>query len=293
MDSLLRPPPDPAAALRDDMISVIIPACNEERQIGPCLTTLLASDAPRRAVDIIVVANGCTDATAATAARFAPQAAARGWLLTVLDLPQGGKPAALNAGDSTATGALRAYLDADVTVSPPLLAQLCRALDRPAPAYASGTLCITAPESRVSRAYARLWSRVPFMSRGVPGCGLFAVNRAGRARWGAFPAIISDDTFVRLHFTPAERHAVPAPYDWPVAPGLSALVRVRRRQDRGVAEIARAYPALMANEDKLSLGLSGSLRLAAVDPGGFAVYSAVALAVRATPDRDQGWSRSR
>ncbi len=53
-----------------------------------------------------------------------------------------------------------------------------------------GQVAITA-EGAVSRAYARLWARVPFMARGVPGCGLFALNAAGRARWGDWPAIIS------------------------------------------------------------------------------------------------------
>jgi len=279
--------------LRDDMMTIIIPASNEERLIGPNLAALLASEPTKRAIEVIVVANGCRDATVAAASAHIPEAKARGWTLTVINLPQGGKLNALNHGDAAAHGAHRAYLDADVTVSPPLLAQLCHALGRPDAAYASGRLNITAPQGGVSRAYARLWSRVPFMANGVPGCGLFAVNSAGRARWDTFPAIIADDTFVRLHFAPNERYSVPASYDWPVASGFKALVRVRRRQDRGVSEINERYPALLANEDKLPLGLSGKLRLAATDPTGFAVYTAVALAVRATPATTPDWSRSR
>ncbi len=46
------------------MISVIIPANNEEGYIGTCLDLLLASDPPAKgAMQVIVVANGCMDDT--------------------------------------------------------------------------------------------------------------------------------------------------------------------------------------------------------------------------------------
>ena len=283
------------------MLSIVIPASNEEAFIGDCLTSVLASDSVACPIEIIVVANGCTDRTADVARSFESQAQARGWRMQVLDLPQGGKMRALNAGDAAAHWPWRAYLDADVTLSPALLAQLCRALDGPKARYASGRLRITA-QGWVSRAYAANYRRVPFMAQGVPGCGLFAVNAAGRARWGMFPDIISDDTYVRLRFRPKERMAVDAPYDWPIVEGMGALVRVRQRQDRGVRQVAALYPDLMANEDKARLGLGGMLLLAARNPLGFAVYAGVALAVRW---RDRGragaaagaampdWSRGR
>jgi glycosyltransferase involved in cell wall biosynthesis len=286
-------PPAGHGLLRAGLMTVIIPANNEESLIGSCLTAVLASDPAPFEIEIIVVANGCTDETVAIARTFTDIAHRRGWGMTVLDLPEGGKLNALNAGDRIARGEMRAYLDADVTVSTPLLAQLCATLDRPAPAYASGTLRITAPGGRVARAYARLWARVPFMRAGVPGCGLFAVNGPGRARWGAFPAIIADDAFVRLQFSPAERIGVPATYDWPIADDFASLVKVRRRQDRGVKEIAERFPDLPANDDKAPLGLWGFLDLAVRDPAGFVVYTAVAIAVRTGQGDGQGWSRSR
>jgi glycosyltransferase involved in cell wall biosynthesis len=298
MDQTLHPvdmaqPPSGRGLLRAGLMTVIIPANNEEALIGPCLTAVLASDPAPFEIEIIVVANGCTDQTVAIARTFADIAHRRGWGMTVLDLPEGGKLNALNAGDRVARGEMRAYLDADVTVSPALLAQLCTSLDRPAPTYASGTLRIVAPGGWVTRAYARLWARVPFMRAGVPGCGLFAVNGPGRARWAAFPAIIADDAFVRLQFSPAERISVPATYEWPIAPDFSSLVRVRRRQDRGVKEIAAQFPDLAVNDDKAPLGLWGFLDLAVRDPAGFAVYMAVAIAVRSCQGDGQAWSRSR
>ncbi|MBY6004044.1 glycosyltransferase [Salipiger bermudensis] len=273
-------------------VSVILPASNEATLIGGCLAALCDSDWSESApVEVIVIANGCADDTAARARACAPAFAERGWTLQVIERAEGGKLAALDAGDAAASGAILVYLDADVTVAPRLLQQLHQALSRPEPRYASGSVNITA-KGAVSRAYARVWRRVPFMARCVPGCGIFAVNAAGRARWGRFPEIISDDTFVRLNFAPDERIGVAAGYDWPIAEGFSRLVRVRRRQDAGVAEIEARYPGLLANDDKPAFPVSEKLGLALRDPLGFAVYTGVALAVRLRPAAE-GWSRGR
>jgi glycosyltransferase involved in cell wall biosynthesis len=279
------------------MLSVIIPASNEARYLGACLEALLAQDLPARGpapdVEIIVAANACVDDTVPIARSFEKRVAERGWRLKVLDLVEKGKPNALNRGDAAASGEVRVFLDADVAMSPPLLGQLAETLDRPAPAYASGRLVVAPARSRITRAYARIWSRLPF-TEGVTGAGLFAVNAAGRRRWKAFPAIISDDTFVRLSFRPEERFGVPAPYAWPMVEGFANLVRVRRRQDVGVAEVARLYPDLMGNDDKLQMKPSRLLRLVMGDPVGAGVYAAVSLLVRLTRKRSgEAWSRGR
>ena len=274
------------------MLSVIIPASNEEGYIGPCLSALFASGPVPGGAEAIVVANGCRDRTADVARGMAAQAAAAGWGFRVIDRAEGGKPVALDAGDAAALGDLRAYLDADVIVSPPVMAQLAEVLARPEPRYASGTAVIPPARSWVTRAYARFWHSLPFAQSVAPGYGLFAVNAAGRARWAQFPAIISDDTFVRLQFLPGERVQVAASYRWPMIEGFAALVRVRRRQDAGVAEIAGRWPELMGREAKARLGLGGLLARALRAPVGFAVYVAVSLAVRAK--RGSGaWVRGR
>lgn len=258
--------------------------------IGACLQALFASEPVPGGAEVIVVANGCHDTTVADAEACRPQA--RDWTLTVLDLPQGGKPGALNAGEAAARGAVLAYLDADVLVSPPLLRQISEVLDRPKPGYASGQVVIPTPANRFSRLYAGFYRQVPFFHHGVPGCGLFAMTRAGRARWGDWPGIISDDTFARLNFAPCERLAVPAGYDWPIVEGLRALIRVRRRQDAGVAEITRLYPALLANDDTRPSGPAWVLRAALRAPLGFLAYIAVAVAVRLRQGGGD-WTRGR
>ena len=124
------------------------------------------------------------------------------------------------------------------------------------------------------------------------GAGLFAVNAAGRARWGRFPDIISDDTFVRLNFAPEERIEVPARYVWPMIEGFGPLVRVRRRQDAGVAQIADRWPHLIGNEGKAPVTPGLLLRLCAARPLSLLTYLSVHYATRLRRG-DAGWSRGR
>lgn len=278
--------------MADIDLSVIIPAHDEEAWIARCLSALLTQEGATGTVEILVVANACRDRTVAIAESHAPEAASRGWSLRVIDLAEGGKIVALNAGDRAAQGKARIYLDADIACEPLMLAQLRAALATNAPRYATGTLSVAPARSWVTRAYASVWRRLPFVRSGAVGAGLFAVNAAGRARWGEFPKVISDDTFVRLSFATDERIEVPARYHWPMVEGFRNLVRVRRRQDAGVNELRRLYPALFANEGKAPLTKGNLARIALRVPLGFVVYLLVHLAVRMRqPAAD--WTRGR
>ena len=276
------------------MFNVIIPAHNEADFIGATLEGLLAQDARApQELRAIVAANGCTDKTAEIARSFSARFAARDWDLVVLDIPEGGKPGALNRADAKAAPGPRAYLDADVVCSPALIGLIARALDVPAPRYASGIFTIARPKSWASRHYARLWLKVPFMATGVPGAGLFAVNEAGRARWQEFPPIIADDLFVRLNFAPSERVRVKAPFTWVLAEGFGALVRVRRRWDTGNRQLMELRPELAANEEKAPVTPRDHLRLFTGQPVSYLVYVAVAVASKLSIYDRASWARGR
>ncbi|MEW9918957.1 glycosyltransferase family 2 protein [Marimonas sp. MJW-29] len=274
--------------------SVLIPAHDEAAYLPACLDALLASDAVAGDVEVIVIANGCTDNTAEIARGYVQQAEAHGWEMQVLDLREGGKLNAWNKGEAAATGDALIYLDADVHVSAPLIGQIAAALDTAQPRYASGRPNVTVSgDDALTRHYTRFWLTTPFMVHGVPGFGVFAMNRSGRARWSDWPDIISDDTFARLNFTPEERIAVSATYDWPMIEGFKRLVQVRRRQDIGVAEIASRYPDLMANDDRHDRTVP-MWRRALRDPVAFVAYVSVRLAVRLPVLRSQNrWVRGR
>src|SRR4051794_34884229 len=91
------------------MVSIIIPAYNEEAVIGRTLTGLL-QDADVSNLEIIVCCNGCHDRTADIARSFGPP-------VRVIETAQGSKTLALNMGDAAATSFPRIYLDADISLS--------------------------------------------------------------------------------------------------------------------------------------------------------------------------------
>ncbi|MEX0279237.1 MAG: glycosyltransferase [Ruegeria sp.] len=275
-----------------EFLSVIVAAHNEESYIADCLNALLEQSQATGPVEVVVAANACTDGTQEIVTTFGPSFKNRDWRLVLLDIAESGKPNAFNCGDAAASGNTRIYLDADVKCDPDLLGQLRGALSVERPVYATGTLQVVPPRTWVTRRYAEFWVRLPFIQGGAVGAGLFAVNPAGRARWGEFPAIISDDTFVRLNFSPDERVEVPANYHWPMVEGARNLIRVRRRQDSGVEEIHRLYPDLTANEAKKKLTVPDLLRLMCQAPLGFVVYSVMQAAVRLRPGTSE-WVRGR
>jgi glycosyltransferase involved in cell wall biosynthesis len=276
--------------------SLILPAHNEAELIQDCINSVLTSDLLPNgwSGELIVIANGCSDGTARVAQAMAATARHAGWPMTVIDTKEGGKLKALNTGESQATGQVLIYLDADVVVDPTLLSGIVATLDTPKPRYASGIPRVSRAKTWVTRAYARIWTRLPFVQTGVPGFGIFAMNRAGRAAWDAWPDIISDDTFARLNFRPEQRSRVDAGYSWPMVEGFANLVRVRRRQDAGVQEIQDIYPDLCANDDTPRADRKQIVHLAISDPIGFAVYGAVALAVKTPLFRGKSkWARGR
>ena len=180
------------------LMNVIIAARNEEAYIGACLEALLGQSDAAGPVETILAANACTDRTVEVASAYSSRFDARGWTLTITDVPEPGKVNALNAADRLATGQALVFLDADVRLDPDLLAQLRKVLCVDKPLYATGRLQVAPARSWVTRRYARFWVELPFVKGGTVGAGLFAVNRAGRERWSA----VSDNYFGR-HICPA------------------------------------------------------------------------------------------
>jgi len=75
-------------------ISVVVPVHNEGPRLARNLQRMLAGDAGRR-IDLVVVANGCTDDSADIARAASPR-------VRVIEIPEASKIAALNAGDAVA-----------------------------------------------------------------------------------------------------------------------------------------------------------------------------------------------
>ena len=224
-------------------LDVVVPAHNEQALIGAGLRALL-SDAAEVELRVIVVANGCTDDTAAIARRFVAAARCRGHDLLVVETPTAGKIGALNLGDTYRRGCSVAYLDADTVLTPGTVTALVEALaETSAPRVVAPRPILVRPHGRLSRSFAAVWSHLPAVADQVSGAGCYAVNPAGRARWGRFPAVTGDDAYVRSRFAPAERRVVDEGGSFLVLPEGRELIRVVNRWRRGNVELTSAPPA--------------------------------------------------
>jgi chlorobactene glucosyltransferase len=98
------------------LISVIVPARNEARNIGRCVTALLAQDYPH--FEVLVLDDRSSDDTAHILAQLAADARLR--VLQGSELPEGwaGKPHALHQASLLARGEWLLFIDADTFLSP-------------------------------------------------------------------------------------------------------------------------------------------------------------------------------
>lgn len=190
------------------MPSVVIPAYNEGNGIERCLRALLADGVADLVV--VVVANACTDETAA-------RARAVGAPITVVETEQGGKTNALNLGERALRDRgldcyPRLFLDADIELEPGALRALFDASAKAgeAPHIVAARLRFEASRSTLPvRLFYSCEQFNPYHRIGAPnGSGTYVVNRAARARWGEFPALLADDSFVERQFAPSERATI-------------------------------------------------------------------------------------
>lgn len=243
------------------MISVIVPAYNEASVIELCLRSMLAG-ARLGDLEIIVVCNGCKDRTADLARSF-------GDPVRVIEAALPSKANALNLGDQAASAFPRFYVDADIIIS-------FEALQRVAEVLRGGQKLAGAPRMRVRtkgrnwliRAYYEVWGRLPYVTEGMIGSGVYAVSEMGRRRFTSFPNITADDGYVQMLFQPHERAVVEDCY-FEVTPPTSIidLIKIKTRVHFGKYELFARYPELRSNAARMNRnGLSTLWRQPALWP---------------------------
>lgn len=268
--------------MRRPIASVVIPAYNEEAVIGRALQAVTAAALPGP-LEIVVAANGCTDRTVERARAFPG--------VHVLDLRRPGKTVALNAGDACASAFPRIYLDADVELSPDALGALIDALDGPAPLVGAPRVRFdTSASSAAVRSYYSVFSRLPYVTRGLVGLGVYGLSAAGRARFGAFPDVLGDDLFVERHFAAHERVTSAGTFTVHAPRDLRSLLAVRARVARGNAELADTFEATTAST---AAALREVVRERPTSAPAVAVFCAVSAGARVRARRARGlaWER--
>jgi glycosyltransferase involved in cell wall biosynthesis len=223
------------------MISIVVPAHNESSVIARALSQWVGNPASDD-IRVVVVCNGCTDETANVARRFGPT-------VHVVETDTAGKTNALNLGDQITDAFPRVYADADVVITVDAILALARRLDQ-------GDVLAVAPTADINlegcswlvRKFYGIRSRLPASREGIGGSGVYALSEAGRRRFGQFPDVIADDTYVRLQFRREERETLPCVRSTVFAPRtLSQLIAVRTRAYRGTFELTQRFPDLRAN----------------------------------------------
>jgi hypothetical protein len=226
-----------------DLISIVVPAHNEEEVIARAVCALIAG-AQDGELEVIVVCNGCKDRTAEAVRQLRGGEAVR-----VLETDVASKAHALNLGDSAARGFPRFYVDADVSLSLASVRLMALRLQK-------GDVLAASPLVRLNltncswavRAFYDIDRRLPSARETIGGSGVYALSEGGRGRFDQFPQLTADDAFVRLQFKPNERCAVEGCYSTVTPPKtLKGVILIKTRSHFGNYELAQSHPQLRRN----------------------------------------------
>lgn len=235
-------------------VSLIVPAYDEEEVIAAKVANALALDYPRERLQVIVASDGSSDATA-------ERARAAGADL-VLELPPGGKIAALNAAAEQATGEVLAFSDANSAWAPDALRQLVAPFTDPQVAYVCGQVRFLDPGGdNLEGAYWRYEMAVREMESALAGVtggngAIYAVRRSAY-----IPLAPSGSHDLSFPFAFAKRglrslYAPAARAEEKMVPTLEGEFARKRRMMAGLWDIVvgegmlspRGYPPLFAFE---------------------------------------------
>jgi cellulose synthase/poly-beta-1,6-N-acetylglucosamine synthase-like glycosyltransferase len=249
-----RPTLTPQTWREPPRVSLIVPAYDEEEVIAAKVADALALDYPREKLQLIVASDGSTDATA-------ERARAAGADL-VLELPPGGKVAALNAAAAQADGELLAFSDANTNWAPDALARLIEPFADPGVGYVCGQVrFVDAGGDNLEGAYWRYEMAVREMESALGGvtAGNGAIYAVRRDAYLPLAAAGSHDLSFPFLFAKRGLRALYAPWaraEEKMVPSLEGEFARKRRMMVGLWDIVvgegmlspRGYPPLYAFE---------------------------------------------
>jgi succinoglycan biosynthesis protein ExoA len=151
------------------LVSMVVPARNEEAHLARCVGSLLSQDYPADRLEVLVVIGASDDGTAEVAAELARDERVR-----VIDNPGGTTPVSLNLGMRAARGTIVGRLDGHAWAAPGFLRAGVEALARTG-ASGVGGLCTFVGDGRVGEAIA-----LALNSRAGGGNAAFRIGGAER-----------------------------------------------------------------------------------------------------------------
>jgi cellulose synthase/poly-beta-1,6-N-acetylglucosamine synthase-like glycosyltransferase len=252
LQARLRPKPIHEKRQRKS-VSVVIAVHNGEQFVADKLESILQLDYPPDLIETIVVSDGCTDRTTAIVKKFISNR------LRLIELPRGGKCAALNAAISNAKNEILLLTDVRQRVAPDSLRLLVDCFSDPSVGVASGELKIRAGRDSGEASTGLYWryeswirtqlSRIDSMF-GATG-PLYAMRRELAV---PLPAdILLDDMYLPLSAFFKGYRLVQEPraeaLDYPTSRSVEFKRKVRTLG--GNYQILLAYPALLGPRNRM------------------------------------------
>jgi poly-beta-1,6-N-acetyl-D-glucosamine synthase len=115
-------------------VSILIAVHNGERFLAEKLDSVVNVDYPRELIEVFVLSDGSTDATADIARRYASEG------IELIDLPRSGKPAVLNVGIARSCGEILLLTDVRQVLEPESVKELVACFADPTVGVVSGDL---------------------------------------------------------------------------------------------------------------------------------------------------------
>lgn len=175
--------------------TILVAAHNEAGTINAKLDSLLGQTYPQAHFDVLVLSDGSTDGTVEAVKAYANPR------LQVLDLPRGGKAAALNAGVMASTSDVIVFSDADNEWEPDTLAKLLAPFQSERVGAVSGRIVIRKKKDKLGmgdwlyRRYESLLrdAETRLGSAVSADGGIFAIRRA---LYDGLPNDVTDDFYI-------------------------------------------------------------------------------------------------
>jgi cellulose synthase/poly-beta-1,6-N-acetylglucosamine synthase-like glycosyltransferase len=249
----LRPRPVRKAAW-PATVSIILPVYNGEPWIAAKLESILALNYPAELVEILVVSDGSTDATASIVHSVTGRAK-----IVFLAVPKRGKAAALNAALARAGGEILFFTDVRQQLHPDSLANLVACFADPEVGVASGELVIREGAGLEEASVGLYWKYEKWIRKqqsrldsvlGATGC-IYAMRRQLAS---PLPEdTLNDDMYLPLAaFFRGLRVILDdsaLAFDYPTQ--LAGEFRRKVRTLAGVYQIVGFYPALMGPRNRM------------------------------------------
>lgn len=213
-------------------LSVMVPVHNEVIALAATTPRLLAGLSKN--VQLFFICNGCTDGSAEFLSQLNDPR------VNIIEMNAASKAAALAEGERHASVFPRFYVDADVAISGYDITRLAEYMLAHDVELVSPALAFDLTDcSWIARAANRIWLELPHgrMSAFQQVIGL---SQAARARWGRFPDILADDSFI-VSKVPEDRRVIVDDIVAEIRPpaNLWALIGVRVRILRGLDQLQR------------------------------------------------------